>query len=234
MQKDLIEGALKDIGIIKSSIRENKNPYINLCKFLLFIGIINLIYYLAIHIGIISLDIKMFQKYANVTLVLKASTYILLLIYFIRIYKKENKSLNTYYLGFLSIVAGIILFLPLLKFLIRVMAIFIEPCVSGEALLQLEVINITANILLFCFIIILCGFILRRQIMFLISATIFFIFLIITTFYGDVRYTFSFSQGGSLYLYSTYYSLVVSIGYIIIASVLKSKYKKVENTNGNS
>ena len=110
------------------------------------------------------------------------------------------------------------------------MIIFIGLPVSADALLQLDMISNTANILLFCIIVILCGFILRRRIMLLISAAIFLAFLIISTFDHVSIYTLNFPSSG--YLFSIYYSSVVSVGYIIIASVLRNRYK-VEKINEN-
>ncbi|EEG77102.1 hypothetical protein [Dethiobacter alkaliphilus] len=227
------DGALEDIRIIKSSIGENKNPCIKLSKFLLLVGIINLIHYVAFTMGVITLDIALFSRYVIMILTpLEAIMYLLLLIYFIRIYKDEIKNPNKYYLSFLSIVAGTILFVPLLMFLTRIMSIFINPNISGESLRQLSVINHTTSIVLFCFIVVLAGFILRKQILFFVSVAIFFIFLIILTHYSEVI-LYSFSQGGSIALFTTYYSLIISVGYIFIATVLKNKCKAVNVNEPN-
>lgn len=222
METNSLAGALKDISIIKKSIGENKSPNGKIYIFLLLLGFVNLTYFVLSTIG--ATMFVMLNNYFVFTHTLKVILYILLFIYFVKIYNEEKTSSNKYYLWFLSIFTGIIFLLPLLMLFMRFFTNFILDDYRnlGESFLHLNNISMLSNVLLFCLILALCGFILKKQSMFIFSSMIFLIYLIIAVPYSEVTFDIPFSKTPNVFisLIGIYYNLVISLGYIVIATFM--------------
>ncbi|MDW7649761.1 MAG: hypothetical protein SCK29_01305 [Bacillota bacterium] len=227
--------ALDDIRIIKNSIGESKSRYEKVYKFLLLLGIVNLGGFLLETFGLMMLSFPTLDRYFIFSFIINAVMYLLLFVYFVRVYKEEKISSNKYYLGFLSIFAGIVFLLPILKILMRfLVSLAVHYQSIGKAFIVLNDISMISNILLFCFIIVLCGFLLGKRSMFFASSIIFLFYLIISVIYSDITFTLPFSKrpdGYGLSLLWLYYSCAISIGYIILAILLKNR-SRVNNADG--
>ncbi|MPW24908.1 hypothetical protein GC105_03770 [Alkalibaculum sp. M08DMB] len=231
--KNNLENALEDIQIIKNSIGETKNNYYNLFKILLILGIINLISFTS-RIILMILGIPIFLKYVAIHNYIGMFIYILFFIYFIKIYRQEKTSSNKYYLGFLSIFAGVTFLFPLF---IRILYILAIPLINEKMenfAIQLESFSQLSNILLFCLFMIICSYILKKKSMIVISAVIFFVYLVISLIYHDIGFEISHSTT-TAFAYVTvlnlYYNIVTSIGYIVTAIVLKNGVNKINGVN---
>lgn len=235
MKKDLNE-VIENIFIIKNSIGKAQRNYDKIYKFLLLLGIINLVYHGMAMILAIGLEPPIGLRYQHINQFLYAITLVAFFIYYIKIYIEEKISSNKYYLSFLNIFAGITFLLPFLMFIIRMLlgSMNIPYEEISASLIQLQELEMLANVFLFCSIVVLCGHILRKKSMTVISAVFLFIYLVILFIYKDVEYAISFSVAPTfISLLSMYHFLLISIGYIILAMIIK--YKNSESdTNGNN
>ncbi len=218
-----INNALENIFTIKEFIGQAKTNCRVLSNILMFLGVINLIYFGTTIIGGMILEPHEFQGFYNVTIALKTVMYILFFVYFIKIYREEKVSSNRYYLSFLSILIGVTVLLPLLIFIIRNMFDYNVPIEKvSEFLMSLQKLSTLSNILLFCFSMIVCGYIIRKKRMIFTSGIFLFLYLITTLIYNNVVFTIGLTETpSSISLSELYYCLTMSIGYIIIATILK-------------
>ncbi|MFZ7132156.1 MAG: hypothetical protein ACOWWR_07340 [Eubacteriales bacterium] len=139
-----------------------------------------------------------------------------------KIYREEKTSSNKYYLSFLSLFAGITFLFPLLQYIITMMFDYnasIED--SANFAIQMQSLNMTFNILLLCISITICGYILRKESMKFIAVVTLFIYLIISLIYNEIEFNIGLYIPSTISLLRIYYNLAVSIGYIIIALMLK-------------
>lgn len=226
--KKNIEDTLEDIFIIKNSIGNAKGNYNKLYKILIAFGVVNLIYYLTTIILSIMFKPHMIQPHFNI--ILNITIYTFLLIYFTKIYREERKSSNKYYLNFLSIWAIVTFLLPLLLFIIRIIINFnIHLEEKGRSLIQLQYLSMLSNILLLCFCIMICGYILKKKRFIVISTVVLFIYLMLSSVYNNIGYTMNYSEIDITFpLSGIYYHLAVSIGYIIIAMILKHEENNID------
>ncbi|MCW3491624.1 hypothetical protein [Dethiobacter alkaliphilus] len=222
------DGALEDIRIIKTSIGENKGSFDKIYKFLLFLGIVNLVGFMLTALGffMFTLDDRYWMFIGNMNIVM----HLLLFVYFVKVYKEEKISSNKYYLAFLNIFAGIVFLLPFLNLIMRFWVSFsVYYRDVSETFFKLREVSMTSNILLFCFILVLCGLFLKKTSMFFASAVIFLLYLIFSVVYNVP--TFDNIEGGSIPLLAIYYDLVKSIGYIVVATILKKNRANVNEPN---
>ena len=218
-----INDALENIFTIKKFIGQAKTNCRVLSNILMFLGVINLIYFGTTIIGGMILEPYEFQGFYNITIALKTVMYILFFVYFIKVYREEKVSSNRYYLSFLSILIGVTVLLPLLIFIIRNMFDYNVPIEKvSEFLMNLQWLSTLSNILLFCFSMIVCGYIIRKKRMIFTSGILLFLYLITALIYNNVIFTIGLTKTpSSISLSELYYCLTTSIGYIIIATILK-------------
>ncbi|OEH84253.1 hypothetical protein BHU72_10585 [Desulfuribacillus stibiiarsenatis] len=225
MKNILLDAALNDIRTIRDSIGDSKSASSQIYKFMLYLGIINLIYFTIITVGAITLDLYTYQIASNTSKLLTTFLYVAVFIYFMKIYKKERSGSNKYYFSFLCVFAGVTFLLPIMMLLIRIMLYYMpfsnEKIV--ESIVYLQNISMLSNILLFCTFIIICAVILRKIIMSSISAIIIFVYLVLSGVYNDIEFMISYSRlPTSISLVSLYYHIVISFGFIILAIILRN------------
>jgi magnesium-transporting ATPase (P-type) len=231
MKKNL-DAALEDIAIIKDSIEQVKENRYRLYNILMIVGLINLVYHGASTIAAIFLDAYEYGKFYGVSWSLNRIAYAIFFIYYIKIYREEKFSSNKYYLSFLNIFGAITFLLPLIMYIIKMMSfVNISNEMTSNLIMQSMDMSMLSNILLLCFSAIMCGTILRKKSIQFLSIGILFVYMLLSLVYKDIAYTIGISETpASTSLLSIYYILAISVGYIIIAIILK--YSR-NTTNGD-
>ena len=231
MKRDL-DGALENIDIIKNSIGEAKENKDRLYNILMILGLMNLAYYGIRVIAAIMLNAQTFGKFYNISYSLNIIAYAVFFIYYAKMYKKEKFNSNKYYLGFLNVFAGVTFLLPVFMSIINKVYFFaISDGIATDHIIKLLDMSMLSNILLLCFSIIICGYILKKKSMFFLSVVILFVYMILSLVYSHIGYTVGISETPVTFsLLGIYYYLAISVGYIFVAMLLKHGGN---NTNGN-
>ncbi|HCX64684.1 MAG TPA: hypothetical protein DHN33_05690 [Eubacteriaceae bacterium] len=154
--------------------------------------------------------------------VLRGLFYILFFVYFVKIYRAEKTGSNEYYLGFLSIFAGIVFVLPLLQYIITLL---IGLSVSGEEssnmAIQMQSLTRTFHMMLFGISIIMSSHVLKKNGLKFLAAAVLFLYILVSVIYNEITFRVGLNAQTTISLLMIYDNVVISIGYILNALVLK-------------
>jgi hypothetical protein len=221
--------ALEQISLIKNVIDETKIKWETLSNILFYYGIMNLIFYL-IQYGSSFFSFHN-QAFSITELILEKAAIIGLFIYYMYSYRKEKATANKYYIGILNL-CGIILFaIPFIMSIISIYYILINSDNMIKAQSYSILINqeMTANIILFFFCAVICGLISQHHGITAISVIIMSIYLILSSVFKDSSLSYSLTNSASIDfpLYGIYYTIVTSVGYIVLGLTLRKQGRSV-------
>ncbi|MDD3307796.1 MAG: hypothetical protein PHO29_11975 [Acetobacterium sp.] len=211
---------LNDFFNFKNPKIQNKKNNSTLYKIILFLGFFNLFFFAISMIQSIIITPNMFHSFYLINLFFKAIFYIFFFLFFLKLYREES-STNEYYLGFLNVFAGIIFVFPLFQYLISVIFGYnasIES--SANVSIQMQNLEMTFNIILLCVLITICSHLLKKNSMKFIATVVLFVYLVLFVIYNEITFDVGLS---TISLLKIYYDLSVSIGYIILGLLLRSK-----------
>lgn len=226
MDKD-IQYALEDIGVIKKSIGESKNNIDIIRRLFMVFGVINLLQFLLITIAAMFFNQRIYTRISFLVFILSSITFIIFFVYYVNLYKKEKNNSNKYYNGFLGAFAGVAFVFPLLTYIMQIISSYINQNNNAlQADMHLLIIQMEhlVNIVFVCFSITIIGYILKKRSPIYISIIVIIIYLGIDLFYSNVVILKGLSLA-SLTLNRIYYDMVISLGYIIMALILKREDK---------
>jgi len=208
--------AYEDFQTIRKTLEQTKNDYKGLSIILFRYGLIQLI------LIILSIVLGGFIRYDGtlggsvILTVLNILFPIYMTVIFLKVYHLENMTSNKYYLSCIGMWGIITIALPFINFVIRVSIMVLAHENSGYLLPKQQDHTTLINMLLFCFCIIICGFITNKKGYIILSLLILFIFLELNILY----YNTEISEIGTRVLTIFYYSCI-TIGYIGLSYMLR-------------
>jgi len=208
--------AYEDFQTIRKTLEQTKNDYKGLSIILFRYGLIRLI------LIILSIVLGSFVTYDGTlggsvsTMVLNLLFPIYMTVLFLKVYHSENMTSNKYYLSCIGMWGIITIALPFFNLAIRVTIMVLASENAPYLLPKQQDYTMLINMLLFCFCIIICGFITNKKGYIILSLLILFIFLDLNILYYNTR----ISKIGTNVLTIFYYSCI-TIGYIGLSYMLR-------------
>lgn len=208
----------KDIEEIKDVIECTKRKYTGLYKMFFSYGLIQGMKQILKFASISIWRTGGICGYVNMGLELICDLFVLL--YFVKIYRTEQRTTNTYYLSTFSIWGVITVSTSFLMFGVRLFVILSKIDTGLQLLALLSKYEMLINMLLICTATITVGFIIDQRWMIVLSIFILFVFMITDVFSIDG------STQMKVNIATAYYLLITIFGYIALGMNLLLKEKK--------
>ena len=208
------EKAYDDLTTITETLEQTRKDYSGLYEILWRYG--------AIQIALCVFPIVLRKVWGDhssfgfVALALGILAAVYMLIIYFKIYNKENITSNKYYLSCLGMWGVIAVALPFVEIAVRGIILAVSPERALDLLPRLQEFDMLINILLVCFCFIICGFIVNRKGLIILSIIILFVFITLDMLY----YNSGVSGRGPAALIIFYY-ICITVGYLGLSYILR-------------
>lgn len=220
-----IDSALNDVILIKDAIKQSRGTYKEFCKLICFYGIYKFCLFIS---QFLPLSYQMSPHAPFIKLGANFLISLIFLLYFMNTYKKEKERSNKYYLGYMAIWGMLVFILPFLLLACRIFLILSSSTfdsVQGiEILLNLNYSSMLIDIIMLSICFIVCSFILQKNYLCVLSITILFFYILLTTVYKSSSFSLLlFNDPITITISSLYYIFTISTGYLFLGFYLQHK-----------
>ncbi len=229
---DEAKTALKHFQIMKDTLAQAKTDYSGLYKLWLIYGILNTAAVLFGYLGTF-LIMNSLQLLGQALILLQnLAVPILLIVYYIKIFKRDNCTANKYYLSCLALWGIPAVAMPVFTIILKggAVLLFSPGILSNEILGKLNSFSFLLNMFLLCLCYIICAFVLNRKWIALIGLAVLFVYLGLDVFadMGSFRIEFAYRAGSyiNFSLSSVFYNASIVLGYLAAGLMVKGFHKK--------
>jgi len=212
----------EDFDTIRKTLEQTKKDYNGLSVILFRYGLVQLILItLTIILGNVFRYFGNLGGFVRISVGLNILAAVYMTVFFLKIYHSENMTSNKYYLSCIGMWGIITIALPFINFAIRGIIIVLDIDNANYYLLIKEQDHsLLINMLLFCFCMIICGFITEKKGCIVASLLILFVFLDLNILYFNTN----ISKIGTS-VFTIFYYACITIGYIGLSYMLRWRSK---------